>query len=422
MATLFAGRYLVPISTPPIEDGAILVDGGQMVGVGPRNEMAAVSPGAAVVDFGDAILVPPLVNAHTHLELTDFWRWAEEQGQAPPDEGFVPWVLHVIRVKRNVDLKSFEPSLIRGIDASLAAGTGAVGDVLSYFPARLAYRNMPLKGRLYLETLGRDPAMGRKILSSIGDILKEQRSGLLSLGIAPHSPYSVSGEYLEEIYDLARRRKVSTTLHLGESAEEVDFLMKSTGPLADELFPFVGWNNMVPPPARRTPVAYARDRQALVPSSLLAHGVQVNERDVDLLSQSGAAVALCPRSNARLGAGKAPVAHYLKAGVPMALGTDSLASNDSLSIWDELAFARQWFGGDLAPSDLLAMATVNGARALSLEGEMGTLAKGMGCNFQVLRPDTLPPFAELEEFLCAPGRTAEVDSLFLDAWDVLQKP
>ncbi len=421
MATLFLSRYLVPVSTPPVEDGAILVDRGRIVGVGTKNEMTAASPDAAVVDYGDAILAPPLVNAHTHLELTDFPRWVAEQGEAPSDSGFVSWVLHVIQVKRNLDLALFEPSLVRGIDASLAAGTGAVGDILSYFPARYAYRTMPLKGRLYLETLGRDPAIGRKVLSGIGDILKEQRCGLLSLGIAPHSPYSASGEYLEEIYDLARRRKVPTTLHLGESRDEVDFLMDSTGPVADQLFPFVGWHNMVPPPARRSPVAYARDRKALVPSSLFAHGVQVDQRDVEMLKQSGAAVALCPRSNARLGVGKAPVALYREAGVPLALGTDSLASNDSLSVWDEIAFARQWFEGELSPAELLAMATVNGARALGLEAEMGTLAEGMGCNFQLLRPPTLPPLGELEEFLCSPGRTAEVEGLFLDAWDVLQK-
>jgi len=103
------------------------------------------------------------------------------------------------------------------------------------------------------------------------------------------------------------------------------------------------------------------------------------------------------------------------------LGTDSLASCDSLSIWDEIAFAHSWFEGRLAPSELLAMATINGARALGVSADQGELKAGLGCNFQVLTPAALPQFKDLEAFLCSPGRSAEVSSLFLDAWDVLQK-
>lgn len=421
MATLFLSRYLLPVTSAPIEDGALLVNEGRIVAVGRRKELIAVSTGAAMVDFGDAILLPPLVNAHTHLELTHFPLW--DKGCRPDTDpaGFVDWILHVIRVKRGVALERFEPSLAAGIEASYAAGTGAVGDILSYFPARKAYVNTPLRGHLYLETLGRDPGMGRKILSRIGDLLQEKRAGQLKLGIAPHSPYSVSAEYLEHIFDFARRRKVPTTLHLAESREESTFLYDSLGPMKDLLYPFVGWERMVPPPARRSPVAFVDACGGLVPSCLLAHGVQVDAADAGRLARSGATVVCCPRSNARLGVGKAPVALYRQAGVPLALGTDSLASCDSLSIWDEIAFAYDWFEGQLSPFELLTMATISGARALGVAGDLGELKVGLGCNFQVLTPEDLPPFKDLEAFLCAPGRSAEVSSLFLDAWDMLQK-
>jgi cytosine/adenosine deaminase-related metal-dependent hydrolase len=128
----------------------------------------------------------------------------------------------------------------------------------------------------------------------------------------------------------------------------------------------------------------------------------------------GVYVVLCPRSNHRLKVGKAPVSAYLNAGVPLLLGTDSLASNDSLSLWDEMAFAHQCYGEDLDPGTLLGMATYQGARALGLGGEMGALAPGYGAHFQVLKPADLPAIRDIESFLCRPGRTAEVQALYLD--------
>jgi aminodeoxyfutalosine deaminase len=420
VATLFLSRYLVPVTSAPVEDGALLVNEGRIIGVGTRKELVAASSGAAVVDFGDAVLLPPLVNAHTHLELTHFPLWAKESIPAKDPTGFVDWILHVIRIKHGVNVDCYEPSLAAGIAASLAAGTGAVGDIISYFPARKAYLNTPLRGHLYLETLGREPAMGRKALARIGDLLDEKRAGRLNLGIAPHSPYSVSEEYLEHIFTFARRRKVPTTLHLAESREESSFVYDSTGPMKDQLYPFIGWESMVPTPSRLSPVAFVENCGGLVPSCLLAHGVQVDQTDADRLARSGATLVCCPRSNARLGVGKAPVELYRKTGVPLALGTDSLASSDSLSVWDEMAFAHNWFQEQLSPAELLTMATINGARALGVAADQGELKPGLGCNFQVLTPAVLPHFKELETFLCSPGRSAEVSSLFLDAWDVLQ--
>jgi len=421
-ATLYTARYLVPVASAAIEDGALLVQHGRIAAVGRRRELAATHAGAEVVDFGDAVLLPPFTNAHTHLELTHFARWAKELGEIAVPDSFVGWIQRVIRVKQRMVPTRYLLSAEEGIRQSLAAGTGAVGDILSCFPARTAYAGTPLKGRLYLETLGLDPARNREILNRIGALLDEPAAGALVRGVSPHSPYtlSASAEYLEKVYDFARRRHVPLCTHLAESVDEVEFLQEADGPLARVLYPFVGWRDMLPPAARRSPVAYLEERGGLVPGNLLVHGVQVTAADVGRLARAGVTVVLCPRSNARLGVGKAPVELYLEQGVPLALGTDSLASCDTLSIWDEMAFARSWFAGRLAPAQLLRMATRNGATALGLAGEMGELAAGSGAHFQVLRPASLPSFGELEEFLCSPGRSGEVSALCLDGRDVLQ--
>lgn len=420
--TIYTARYLLPVAAPPIEDGALLVLQGRIAAVGSRKELTAAHPGAAVVDFGEAVLLPPFANAHTHLELTHFPRWAAMIGETAPPGSFVEWIQRVIRVKRRVAEGQYNPSLLAGIRLSLAAGTGAVGDILSCFPVRFAHQGSPLKGCLFFEILGHDPARNRDILRSIGRFLDEGRSGGLLAGLSPHSPYTLSSEYIEELFAFARARQAPLAIHVAESPDEVVFLRDADGPLAKVLYPFVGWQKMVPPPAHRTPVAYLEERGGLSPRNLLVHGVQVTAEDVGRLSRAGATVVLCPRSNARLGVGKAPVALYLEHGVPLAFGTDSLASCDSLSLWDEIAFALEWFEGGLTPRQLLAMATRSGARALGLEGEMGALAAGFGAHFQVLVPPSLPSLAELESYLCSLGRSAEVSALYLDGRDVLQKP
>ncbi|MDO3379653.1 amidohydrolase family protein [Geoalkalibacter halelectricus] len=418
MSTLYRARYLVPVTRGVMEDGALLVAGGQIVDLGSFQELTAAHPRAAVVDFGDdSLLLPPLANAHTHLELTHFPDWLRRSRESGDPENFVDWILRVIRVKRAVAQERLGESLRAGIRACLAAGTGAVGDILSWLPGREVYRNAPLYGRLYLETLGLDPGRNRQMLRLLGHISEECLAGRLRLGLAPHSPYNLSSEYLEDIFRYARRHRLPLTTHVAESDAEVQFLREGRGPIAERLYPYVGWTDMLPAPAEVGPIAYLQQRDGLVADNLLVHGVHVDAADCRAIAGAAASVVLCPRSNQRLGVGVAPVADYVAAGVNLALGTDSLASNESLSVWDELAFARQAYGSALSPETLLRMATCNGAKALGLGAEMGCLEPRYGAHFQVLRMATIPPRGELMDYLVSPGRTQEVRALFLAGRD-----
>ena len=415
---IYTARYLLPICAPPVEDGALCVRDGRILAAGRRSEVCREAPGVPCTDFGDAVILPPLVNAHTHLELTHFPRWRTEAGETAVPESFVDWILQVIRVKRALPLDAYRPSLEEGLRLSLAAGTGAIGDILSCFPAREAYRGSPLRGRTYLEALGRDPARCRQLLAAIADLLEEGSFGPLEAGLSPHSPYTLSREYLEDVFDFCRRRRLPAAIHLAESGDESVFLAESAGPLAQRLYPAVGWEGMVPPPARRTSVAYLAETGGLGPRTLLIHGVQVTDEDVRRIAAAGASVVLCPRSNHRLQVGRAPVGRYLAAGVNLALGTDSLASCDSLSIWDEIAFARRVFGGEVDPARLLQMATLGGARALGVEKSCGALLPGLAADFQVVRPAVLPAADALEEALC--DEPPKVAALYLHGRNVLQ--
>lgn len=200
---------------------------------------------------------------------------------------------------------------------------------------------------------------------------------------------------------------------MAESDEEVDFLHSAAGPMARQLYPYVRWEHHVQPARNMRPLECLQQAGGLRPRTLLVHAVHINKTEVDQIAASGASVVLCPRSNARLDCGKAPAAEYLRHNVPLALGTDSLASNSSLSIWDEMAFALQWFAGALSPEKLLHMATQGGAAALQIS-DAGSLSPGKRATFQVITPSTLPDRPELFNFLCNSRRGREISAMYRD--------
>ncbi len=386
---IYTAKYLVSGSAPPIEDGALHVHAGRIAAIGTRKELLNDQPSVKVVDFSDALIVPLLVNAHTHLELTDYSYWESnvmEEESSP--KNFVDWILRLIRIKKNLDEEQYRLSLLNGIAQSIAAGTGAVGDILSQQGLRNLYQNCPLSGSLFLETLGQDPALVHRLKDGLTEALQDETTGLLNLGISPHSPYTLSKDYLQDIYSYCQKQNIRCTTHIAESPDEIEFLEQSQGDLVNRLYPYIGWEKYVPQPSRMRPVEYLQQQGGLFPGNLLVHGVQLSAAEIEILVATKMSLALCPRSNASLDVGKAPAGQLHRAGVKLALGTDSLASCDSLSIWDEMAFAHRWFEGELDAPTLFNMATQGGAEALGIEKDLGSLQVGKIAGFQILRPKT----------------------------------
>ena len=416
---LYRARFLLSISAPPIEDGAVLVKTGLICAVGAFRELAAAHPETAVVDFGDTALLPPLVNAHTHLELSDFPRWAVALGDADEPKDFVAWILRLVRIRRSISGAQLRDSLAAGLRASLTAGTGAVGDILTTLDVLPTYRPSPLRGRIFAEVLGRDPDSVAGRLAAIEGLLTEPPAEHLAWGIAPHAPYTLSASATDQVFAFAGRHSLQCSIHLAESADESRFLENGSGAIAERLFAAARWDTAADPSPGCSPVHAICRRGRLGPGDLAVHGVQVDDQDIGRLKERGCCVVLCPRSNAVLGVGRAPVAAYLAAGVPLALGTDSLASSPSLSIWDEIAFAMSCYPGQAAPRDWLKIATRGGAQALGQQTRLGQFLPGLEASFQVVALPELPALHELEEALCTSGRNARVTHLYLAARNVL---
>ena len=390
----------------------MLVHTDRIAAIGTLNQVKRNYPDVEVVDFADAFLVPLLVNAHTHLELTDFPCWATNAGEGTPPNNFVDWILRLIRVKQKLGEKQYRLSLQNGIDKSIAVGTGAVGDILAHHAVRDLYQNCPLLGSLFLETLGQDPAVICRLRFGLNEALQDEVIGSVELGISPHSPYSISQDYLQSIYRCCQRDKLRCTTHLAESPDEVAFVEQSQGDLASRLYPYIGWESYIPQPSGLRPVEYLRQQGGLFPENLLVHGVYLNDSEIEIIAEKKMWLTLCPRSNAILNVGKAPAGKLHRAGVKLSLGTDSLASCDSLSIWDEMAFAHHWFEGEVDAPTLFAMATRGGAQALGLGNEIGSLEPGKLAGFQILRPQISVTATEIFDYFVSSHCTEDIVQVY----------
>jgi len=415
ISRIYTARYLLPMTSAPIEDAALLVRDGRIASVGRRVDLPARDLGCETIDFGDAILLPPLVNAHAHLELTDFPKWAGSSVPAA-GSGFVDWILHLIAIKRAQTPESLAKSLRHGLEQLPRTGTGVVADILSQPDLAPVYADSALLGRVDLELIGRGASAQQAVLARARHWLEQRGEGALCHGLSPHAPYTVDPTLLTEVAELASRYRVPLTIHLAESVAEIELLRDGAGELVEKLYAKVGWPA---PEPLGSPLDYLRQSEALLPHNLLIHGVQLDADTIHHLARSRASLVLCPRSNRQLGVGVAPVAALRCQGVNLALGTDSLASNDTLSLYDEMEAAVDQYAPILSAIDVLQMATIGGAIALQLDSEVGRLSVGCGAHFQVVRPERLPALSDLATFLCRGDRGGEVAHLFLHGVDLL---
>lgn len=404
---IYAASYLLPVAAPPVAGGAIAVAEGRIVDLGTLTELR-VRHSAPVQEFPGCVIMPGLVNAHTHLELTHFPAWKLRKGIDYSPRTYVDWVIQVIKIRRALSAEELLHSVCEGIYKSLECGTIMVGEILSERSLLPIYRQSPLSGRLYFEALGQDPVRCADLLRALAETLTTFQGDRLRPGLSPHAPHTLSLRFLQEVVELAQGHSVPTAIHLAESPEEAEFLHSSGGKIAELLYPFAGWESYLPPPRRTTPTAYLDGLGVLNEATTVVHCVQVTPADAEILKKRGVNAVLCPRSNDRLAVGKAPAALLKKAGIPLALGTDSLASNDSLSMWDEMRFLLNEFPGAFTPDEVLAMATLGGARALCLDREAGSLAKEKRADFLVVKPGQLS-----EEIAGAVIEESQIEEIYL---------
>jgi aminodeoxyfutalosine deaminase len=405
---IFAASLLFPVSSPPIEGGALVIDGGRIVAVGRTSDITAAYSGQ-VTEFPDCIILPGLVNAHSHLELTHFPSWKIRKGIDYTPRTYMDWIIQVIKIMRALTLHELEQSVLEGIRISMESGTTALGEIVSDQRLLPLYQRSPLAGRVYLEAIGQEPQRCESVLSSIAEGISGFTSAAeLGPGISPHAPHTLSTAFLGNVRAFAEQHSLRMAIHLAETTDELDFLFDSTGPIAEKLYPFVGWERYLPAPRRTTPTAFLDGLGILGNRTLAAHCVHVTPADAEILKRRNTAVVICPRSNEKLDVGKVPVHLLKKAGIVLALGTDSLASNDSLSLFDEARFLLDTFPGEFVPAEVLRMITLSGAEAIGVDARVGSLEQGKRADFLLMELPLGHAGSDIYESIIRGGRLLEV--------------
>jgi 5-methylthioadenosine/S-adenosylhomocysteine deaminase len=367
----YHARWVVPVSRPPIRDATVAVEGARIVYVGPRR----AAPPAESVDLGDAVLLPGLVNAHTHLELTAMRGLLEGLP-------FVEWIRALTRARQAVlDDDTMRDAARLGIAEGLAAGITTYADTSASGVTLGALAEMGVRGIMYQEVFGPDPAGRPESLAGLRRAVERLRpieTRLVRLGVSPHAVFTVHEDLLVDVVAYAMREQLPVAMHLAESDAEIAFLREGEGPFAD------GLRARSIAVARRShsPVHLLVELGLMLARPLLIHCVKVDATDIAFIAEAGCPVAHCPASNAKLGHGIAPVLELLEAGVVIGLGSDSVASNNAMHLLGEARLAalvqgvRHGRPGALSAVDALSLATLGGARALGLDDRIGSLDVG----------------------------------------------
>ncbi len=398
MPTYYTASLLYPGEGPPVRNGWICVEGEWITATGCAADFPPDVPAEAVRRWDDGVLMPGLVNLHCHLELTGLHE------MLAPGRLFPEWVGELRTTTSGFTSADYREAARQGVRLLTAGGCTTVLDVGNTGEALSALIDSPLRAFACVELLGLDPASAAARHRTATDIAGHYEaaatghdgSARFHPGIAPHAAYSLSPALLRRAIDHQRARGLPVTIHAAESREEAELFARGTGPLAD----FCRAIHPDAPHHRDTTPVRWLEAEGLLPDGLiLVHGNTLDAADMDILARRGATVVHCPSSHAFFGHPRFPYEELRARGVNVALGTDSLASGDSLSMLEQMRLFAESHP-DVPREEIVALATINGARALGLQ-RVGLLKRGWKAEF-IVRSLTPDGKATLRHY--APGR------------------
>ena len=436
---ILQAAWAIPVTSPPIKDASILIAGNRIKAIGQKSEIAHMADSNCVIhDYGQAIIVPGFINLHTHLEYTNLHYLS-------PEGGLFSWLPRLMAVTATWSDTDRLDSVARGIQEIAAAGTTLVIDN-SYSGASVkALAKSGLRAIVGLELFGVDASLSDKQwqrwqqrlqnLWQEEGVKEAHREGRLDLTVAPHAPYTVCPTLWYKAQHWAKTNKQMVLTHLAESEAECRWFARQNKDLTQFLID--AFSRLDPDFARtheqklawkegsKTPVQHLYKYGLLDDNLLAGHAVHINDQDLKLLKKQAASIAHCPRSNARLECGQAPLGKMIKSGIKMGLGTDSKASNDDLDMLAEAQFALLWrkeYEPDLAmgPKDFIEHLTIKAALCIGRERELGSLTPGKWADLAIF---TLPQtkmerqFSQDPYYILLQGKL-KLQALFVGAAEV----
>lgn len=372
--TIYESDWVCPVSSPPVRHGRIAVENGAI---------CDAAPNAQVVGFPGCAIIPGFVNAHTHIELTLLRGFLD-------DLPFVDWIPRLTHAKyRVLSRDDVRISAQLGAVEMLRAGVTCLGEVMDLGVAWDAMRELGLRGVAYQEVFGPAPEQAADAIRGLQQKLDDYRrneTSTLRAGVSPHAPYTVSAKLYEEVNRFAERDRLRMTTHIAESTDEGLFVRRGSGVFADRLRA----RGIRVEPADCSPLEYIDRLGLLRPEMLLVHGIDLDASDFERLKQKRPALVHCPKSNAKLAHGIAPITNIRATGIPLGVGSDSVASNNVVDMFEEMRMAifqqrsRTQAFDALDAQTVFRMATLGGAECLGLADQLGSLDVGKRADFSVV--------------------------------------
>ena len=401
---ILSAEIVLPISRPPVYNGAILIKNEKIEEIDIRERLFDKYKNEEYLNLKNSVLMPGLINLHTHLELTALkGSIISKNNTAIPSEktDLVSWILALIESKKKTSTNNLSLGIKNGIREAISTGTTTIVDLTTrntiystsvFGKSFYAIKDIGLRGFVFVEVLNFDSSTADSYWKDTYKIIEQMRKDedpLTSIGIAPHSIYSVSSKLLKIARDYAIKEKMKMSMHVAESMEEKNFVSKNKGIIKDIYHKKFNWDGKRDFKRYQSSIEYI-DKNGLLSKDLLAvHCVQLTDEDMKRLSEKNTPVVLCPRSNTFISVGIAPFDKLASMGITIGFGTDSLASNYSLNMWDEMRFAylfyRKTSRANIKAEDIIRCGTINGAKALGISNKVGTLGIGKEADLIAVR-------------------------------------
>jgi len=368
-ARVFTSHWIV---TPDgvIESGALALDGERITFVGPQSEyQSSTQQSGNVTELGDSVIIPGLINAHVHTNFPADTKLSFQRGS------MTDWVKAALSARESRDVFQQREDVTNALERMQKAGIVAIGEIANDFVSLEPIVQSGMICRFFAERLGFQSAVANDVTQTLIDEIATVQHALpvdapVTIHPAPHAPYSCSSELIRRLTALSNR----STIHVAENKEEMELLADGSG-LWRERLREIGKDDPQWSAPRLSPIQYLHSLGVLQKGMSLVHAVHVDEIDINLIAASGATVVLCLSSNEYIGVGRPPVIDFVEQGVPLALGTDSLASNSELDMFAEVRCLRELFPG-VSRKKILALATSAGSKALGYERSLGSLEVG----------------------------------------------